>query len=367
MNTVIACGGTGGHLFPGLAVAEVLRSRGHEVLLFISEKEVDTLAMEGRNEFRYEKLPTIALPSPFSPAILAFVRRFNESLSLCRAIFRKFQPQVVLGMGGFTSTAPVLAGRFRGVATFLHESNAIPGKANRHTARFVRAVLLGFKECAAYFPRSMTEVTGTPIRSSLQPIDRAVAREKVGLQPGLTTLLVMGGSQGASGINQAMIRAMPSLREIPLQVIHLAGARDARLLEDNYRRENIPAYVAAFHHQMEEVYSAADLAIARAGASSLAELALFALPAFLVPYPYAAEDHQTRNAEVFVRQNAALLIKESELAGDHLARKIRELLGETERLRAMSAAAAALAPKNAAGLIVETMERYSQPHDAVAA
>ncbi len=367
MNTVIACGGTGGHLFPGLAVAEALRARGHEVLLFISEKEVDTLAVEGRSEFRFEKLPTIALPSPFSPAILAFVRRFHESLSLCRAIFRKFQPQVVLGMGGFTSTAPVLAGRFRGVATFLHESNAVPGKANRYTARFVRAVLLGFKECAVFFPRTKTEVTGTPVRAGLQPIDRSIALEKLGLEPGLPTLLVMGGSQGARGINQAMIRAMPLLRETALQVIHLAGARDAQLLEDNYRRENIPAHVAAFHHHMEEVYSAADLAVARSGASSLAELALFALPALLVPYPYAADDHQTRNAEVFVKQNAALLVKESELAGDILGKKIRDLLGAPEKLRAMSVNAAALAPKNAAGLIVETMERYTHPHDAVAA
>ena len=367
MNTVIACGGTGGHLFPGLAVAEALRARGHEVLLFISEKEVDTLAVEGRTEFRYEKLPTVALPSPFSPAILAFVRRFNESLSLCRAIFRKFQPKVVLGMGVFTSTAPVLAGRFRGIPSFLHESNAVPGKANRYTARFVRAVLLGFKECAAYFPRTPTEVTGTPIRAGLQPIDREQAFDKLGLQAGLPTLLVMGGSQGASGINQALIKAMPSLKDFALQVIHLAGQRDAQLLEDNYRRENIPAHVAAFHHQMEEVYSAADLAIARAGASSLAELARFRLPSLLVPYPYAADDHQTRNAEIFVRHNAALLVKESELTGESLAKKIHELLGQPAQLRTMSANAAALASKNAAGLIVETMERYTHPHDAVAA
>jgi UDP-N-acetylglucosamine--N-acetylmuramyl-(pentapeptide) pyrophosphoryl-undecaprenol N-acetylglucosamine transferase len=367
MNAVIACGGTGGHLFPGLAVAEVLRARGHEVLLFISEKEVDTLAVEGRTEFRYEKLPTIALPSPFSPAILAFVRRFGESLSLCRGIFRRFQPQVVLGMGGFTSTAPVLAGRLRGVATFIHESNAIPGKANRHTARFVRSVLLGFKECAPFFPKTQTEFTGTPIRGSLGRIDRKVALEKLGLQSGLPTLLVMGGSQGASGINQTLIKSIPSLQGLAFQVIHLAGARDARLLEDNYRRENIPAYVAAFHHRMEEVYSAADLAIARSGASSLAELAFFGLPSLLVPYPYAAEDHQTRNAEVFVRHEAALLMKESELSGDLLAKKIRELLGNQATLRTMSKNAAALAPKNAATLIVETMERYSHPHDVIAA
>ena len=118
MNAVIACGGTGGHLFPGLAVAEVLRGRGHEVMLFISEKEIDSLAVSTRNEFRLEKLPSIGLPSPFSPAILGFVRRFNESLSLCRTIYRTFKPNLVLGMGGFTSTAPVMAARFRGVPSF---------------------------------------------------------------------------------------------------------------------------------------------------------------------------------------------------------------------------------------------------------
>ena len=163
----------------------------HEVMLFVSEKEIDALALSGRQQFRFEKLPTIGLPSLYSPAILGFVRRFHQSLSLCRAIYRKFQPHLVLGMGGFTSTAPVIAGRMRGVATFIHESNAIPGKANRLTARFVRAVLLGFKECAPFFPKVRTEVTGTPIRSDLVRIEKGVARQKLGLRPELATVLVM--------------------------------------------------------------------------------------------------------------------------------------------------------------------------------
>src|SRR5438067_8248481 len=221
MNAVIACGGTGGHLFPGIAVAEVLRDRGHEVMLLVSEKEIDALALSGRANFRFEKLPTVGLPSPFSPAILGFLRRFNESLSLCRSIYRKFKPQAVLGMGGFTSTAPILAGRMRGVPTFIHESNAIPGKANRLTARMVRAVLLGFKECAPFFPKVRTEVTGTPIRTELQRLDPGAAREKLGLRADLTTFLVMGGSQGASGINQAMIKSIPALGGAALQLIHL--------------------------------------------------------------------------------------------------------------------------------------------------
>src|SRR2546423_5365749 len=179
MNAVIACGGTGGHLFPGIAVAEVLRDRGHEVMLLISEKDIDALALSGRTSFQVEKLPSVGLPSPFSPAFFGFLHRFYESLSLCRSLYREFKPQVVLGMGGFTSTAPVLAGRLRGAATFLHESNAIPGKANRWTARFVRAVMLGFKEAAQFFPKVQTELTGTPIRIELKRLDRHVARQKL--------------------------------------------------------------------------------------------------------------------------------------------------------------------------------------------
>ena len=364
MNAVIACGGTGGHLFPGLAVAEVLRERGHDVMLFISEKEIDSLATAGRSEFRFEKLPTVGLPSPFSPAILGFLRRFNESLSRCRALYQEFKPQAVLGMGGFTSTAPVLAGRRRGIATFIHESNAIPGKANRLTARMVRAVLLGFKECAQFFPKVPTEITGTPIRADLKRLDRAVAREKFGLRPDLPTLLVMGGSQGATGINQAMIRALGSFRDIPLQVIHLSGSREEGLVADNYARAKIPAYVAAFHHRMGEVYSAADLTVARSGAASLAEIAAFALPAILIPYPFAAEDHQTRNAEIFARAQAAIVVKESDLAGDALARRISELLGDTGVIARMSENSAGLAQANAASVIAKTIEDYASDNAA---
>lgn len=359
MNAVIACGGTGGHLFPGLAVAEVLRERGHTVLLFVSEKEVDALALKEHPEIPVEKLPSIGLPSPFSPAILGFLRRFNESLRRCRATYARFKPQVVLGMGGFTSTAPVLAGKIRGVPTFIHESNAVPGKANKLTARMVRAVLLGFKECAPFFPKVKTEVTGTPIRTELQRLDRKVAREKLGLSADLLTLLVMGGSQGATGINQALIKALQSLTNASLQVIHLTGAREEKLVADNYRRTNVPAFVAAFHHRMEEVYSAADFAVARSGAASLAELAAFSLPAILIPFPYAADDHQARNAEIFAKADAAVIVKESDILDDALGRKILEFLDDPARLQRMSENCAQLSTRDAANAVVETMERYT--------
>src|SRR5437868_11113162 len=165
-----------------------------------------------------------------------------------------------------------------GISTLIHESNAVPGKANRLAAKMVRAVLLGFKECAAFFPKVRTEITGTPIRTELKRLDRESARQKLGLQTGVTTMLVMGGSQGASGINQAVIKSLPLLRDAALQVIHLSGARDEKIVAENYRRDHIAAFVAPFHHHMEQVYSAADFAIARSGAASLAELASFELP-----------------------------------------------------------------------------------------
>jgi UDP-N-acetylglucosamine--N-acetylmuramyl-(pentapeptide) pyrophosphoryl-undecaprenol N-acetylglucosamine transferase len=196
-------------------------------------------------------------------------------------------------------------------------------------------------------------------------MDQKLAREKLGLRGDLPTVLVMGGSQGATGINQAVIKALPLLHETAFQVIHLAGTRDERLVADNYQREKIPAFVAAFHHAMEAVYSAADFAIARSGAASLAELAAFSLPAILIPYPYAAEDHQTRNAEIFVRAGAALLLKESDLTAELLAQKIRELLDHPQQRQRLAEVSARLAPKNAAALVVETMERYTQSnHDA---
>ena len=360
MNAIIACGGTGGHLFPGIAVAEVLRERGHEVLLFVSEKEIDSLALSTRSQFRFEKLPTVGFPSFYSPAIFGFVRRFTESLSLCRSIYQKFKPQVVLGMGGFTSTAPILAGRMRGISTLVHESNAIPGKANRLAAKMVRAVLLGFKEAAQFFPKTRTEITGTPIRSELKRVDRQLAREQLGLQPELATMLVMGGSQGASGINQAIIKASPVLRNALLQVIHLSGTRDERLVADNYQREKIHAYVAAFHHHMEKVYSAADFAVARSGAASLAELACFGLPSILIPFPYAADDHQTRNAEIVAHAGAAIVLKESELTPELLSQKVLEMIGHPERIRQMSQRSLTLAPQDAAARIATTMEEFTQ-------
>ncbi len=348
-------------MFPALAVGEALLDRGHEVLIFISEKEVDALATTGRAEFRFETLPGVGMPKLLSPAVLTFLKRFNASLSPCRKILAGFQPNAVLGMGGFTSTPPILAGKLRGVPTFVHESNAIPGKANKLNARLVSVVLLGFAECRKHFGSARCEVVGTPVRRSLiQKKPRSEALAALGLKDDLVTILVMGGSQGARGINESVTRALPALEGTPVQFLHLTGPQDEAMMVAHYRREHIPAHVAPFCHAMEDVYSAADLVIARSGAASLAELAHFGLPSILVPYPHAAEDHQTRNAEIFARAGAAEMLPEEAITGDTLGAKMRALATNRDILKKMGAEAERLAPGDAAGRVADVLERYAR-------
>jgi UDP-N-acetylglucosamine--N-acetylmuramyl-(pentapeptide) pyrophosphoryl-undecaprenol N-acetylglucosamine transferase len=361
MNFVIAAGGTGGHLFPGLAVGEVLLTRGHRVMLIVSEKEIDALATQGRSEFRVERVPGIGLQRKSPGALIAFARKFWSGLKQCRALCADFQPSAVLGMGGFTSFAPILAGRRRDLPTFVHESNAIPGKANRLNARYCSAVLVGFEECARYFPKSKCIVTGTPIRQTLAvKLERSAALAEFGLSAERKTLLVMGGSQGAHGINVSLTKAIDVLKASPVQVIHLTGQSDEAMMRDAYAKAGIPAFVAAFWHRMEVAYSAADFCIARSGAASLTELSHFALPSLLIPYPHAADDHQTFNAKIFERGGAAMLLAEHEITGEVLGQKLRWFLDEPARLAEMSARSAALAPRDAAERVADVILSYSQ-------
>jgi UDP-N-acetylglucosamine--N-acetylmuramyl-(pentapeptide) pyrophosphoryl-undecaprenol N-acetylglucosamine transferase len=364
---VIACGGTGGHLFPGLAVAEELHQRGHEVLLLVSEKEIDAVALRDHPQFRREKLPSIGMPAILSPAFPRFLKRSWESFSTCRQLYSRYRPVAVLGMGGFTSAAPLLAARTARIPCFLHESNAIAGRANRLAARWADRVLLGIKDCEASFPGRSCAVTGTPVRRDLgAPLPKGEARAAFGLDSERPTLLVMGGSQGAAGINQLLFRSAPHLRDFrdaegrPLQVIHLTGDRDDNLAAINYQREGIPAHVAAFHHRMAEAYSAADLVVSRAGAASLGEISQFGLPSLLIPFPFAAERHQHRNAEAFRDAGAAEMIEEKGADPAAFALLIRNLLEDGRRRERMASAAASVLPRGAAALVANVLEEAAR-------
>ena len=193
LKIVIACGGTGGHLFPGIAVAQAAKARAHECIVLISEKQIDALASKGHDDIRFEKLPAIAMPRMFSLGIIKFAYRFWKTTRACKQLLKSFGADAVLGMGGFTSLPPLYAGRKLKLKTLLHESNAFPGKANRLSAKFCDLVLLGLSECAVHFPSVKTRVVGTPLREALRAeVSRDEAWEFFGLDPSLAVVLIMG-------------------------------------------------------------------------------------------------------------------------------------------------------------------------------
>lgn len=355
LKILIACGGTGGHLFPGIAVAEALRARGHEVKLLISQKKVDAEASAKYSHLSFATVPAVAKPPTLSPKMLPFLWKTWGSIRQCRGIIREFGADAVLGMGGFTSLPPVYAGHKLGLKTFVHDSNARPGRANVLTSRFCTQVFLGLDAAKAFFPHRETVTTGTPVRPEiLHPPGREEAAARFGLDPAKTTILVTGGSQGAHRLNELCAEASAGL-PATMQILHIAGASDFdRVMEITKGREN--HHVLGFCDQMPSAYAAADLVIARSGASSLTEIAISGHPSILVPYPFAADDHQTRNAEVFAAAGAATLVQERELDAGKLADLATSILQDLPTYKRMAKAARDLAIPDAAGRVCDAIE-----------
>ena len=358
LHVLIACGGTGGHLFPGIAVGEVLSARGHDVTLLISEKKIDSVAASGHPNLSFERLPFLAMPKIWSPKMIAFITGTFKGMNAARALIRKHEAQVVLGMGGFTSLTPIIAGRREKCRTLIHDSNAIPGKANRLTARFCNVVLLGLEACKKHFPKHPdVRVVGTPVRSSLRQKVTDDPHTFFKLDKNKKTLVVMGGSQGARGVNRVVCMALDQFDKLGIQVLHIAGSTDYEEVRDAYAKVPLlTQHVAAFCHRMELAYQIADLAIARSGASTLTELAWFGIPSLLVPYPFAADDHQTRNAEIFESAGAAKVIQQSDISIGSIVDVVRDILTDPARAKAMKAAAQKLAVRDSAERIASIVE-----------
>ena len=314
LRIVIACGGTGGHLFPGIAVAQQLKAMGHRPVLLISRKDVDADGARKYGDLEFRTVPAIAKPRTFSLRMIGFLWKFSRTLLACRRFFRYEKVDVVLGMGGFTSLAPVLAGRLQGLRTYVHESNAMPGRANRLTARFCTAVLLGLQDAEPRFPGRTCRVVGTPVREELLRCpSRSEARVELDLpvDDDNPLVLVTGGSQGAQKLNTLMVEAAKSTPHVHFLII--AGRTDferVRALADG--TPNIT--VMGFCSNMPAAYSAADGVITRAGASTLTELSVVGRASLLVPYPFAADNHQYFNARVFSDAGAARLCAQDDLS-----------------------------------------------------
>lgn len=315
-RVLIAAGGTGGHFYPGLVLAKALKARGWEplFLLRVDDPAVATLEKEG---IASVQVPLKGMPRSVGPALLSWGGSLLKSIGLVSRVVRDFGPRAVVGMGGYLTFPAVVAAARRGVPRALHESNTIPGLANKVSAGLGAAVFWGLP------PMGGGRVVGTPIREALWPrADVSASRLKLGLPMEGKVVLVFGGSQGAKGLNE---RAPAILSKLPVSVLHLAGKDSAAAVEARYKAAGGRAVVLPFLHEMERAYGAADVVVCRSGASTLAELAAQRKPAVLVPFPFAAGNHQELNARSVLKTGACRLVLEKDLETG-LAPALRELL-----------------------------------------
>ncbi len=331
-----------------------LAERGCSVTLLISPKEVDQQAARTTHDVQVATLPAIGLKRGGE---LAFARGFGRAYRAARKLFSSNPPHAALAMGGFTSAPAILAAKRVGAKTFLHESNTIAGRANRWLSWLVDRVFVGFPSAATRLHNSKVLCTGTPVRAQFQSCDPAACREALGLEPARPVLLVMGGSQGARGINQMIIESLPLLaRKAPhWQWFHLAGADDVERVKRAYGELNLKAVVHPFWDTMELALGAATAAISRAGASSLAELGAARVPAVLIPYPAATDNHQFYNAQAFEQRGAARLLEEEEATPERVAEMLLDLVEKTSTRRQMQNALAQWDAPDAAEQIAKAM------------
>ncbi|MBU0716592.1 MAG: undecaprenyldiphospho-muramoylpentapeptide beta-N-acetylglucosaminyltransferase [Verrucomicrobia bacterium] len=393
MKIGIACGGTGGHIFPGLAVAEALRRRGHTVVLWLAGKPGEDLALVGW----VGTVVTVYARgvSSYAPrAMIATCFRLVRAVLQCRQSMQRFSPDVLLAMGSYASIGPVLAARWLNIPVVLHEANVIPGRAIRFLSRWAEAVAVGFEETRHHLAHRRLVVTGMPVRETgrqaaeeeanierrIKMKDRcrttdAGPQSEIGnrqskienwgaLAPTVFTLLIMGGSRGAHRLNAIVSQAILRLHREgnSLQVIHLAGPADEESIRQVYRQTGLPATagvphaVFGFLHDMPWAYQMASLAICRSGASTCAELSYYGVPALLVPYPFAIHQHQAANADALASAGAADICDEQILTVDWLAGYVTDLMRDTARLANMRTAALQRVTNNPASTLAELVE-----------
>ncbi|MDD2365573.1 MAG: undecaprenyldiphospho-muramoylpentapeptide beta-N-acetylglucosaminyltransferase [Desulfuromonadaceae bacterium] len=369
MKLVIAGGGTGGHLFPGIAVAEefLSRDKSNEVLFVGTERGIESRAVPAAG-YRLEVISAAGIRGKGMLSQLKGAAMMLYGYAQSRKILKDFSPDMVLGVGGYASLPIVLASRGMQIPRFIHEQNAIPGQTNRLLAKFANQVFITLEESGSYFPKDSTLLTGNPLRrqilNSIATGDSCAIESKkneADLSTQITqqsfNLLVFGGSQGAHAINSAMIAALPLLKDcgLNLNITHQTGDKDLAEVCAAYRAAEVQADVTAFISGMAEEYAKADLVICRAGATTIAETTACGKACLFIPFPHAVDDHQRKNAEALLKKDACFMMLERELTGISLAESIQTLAQDRILVRNTGDLAFSLAKLDAARIIVDEM------------
>lgn len=350
-RVIIAGGGTGGHLFPGISVARELerRCKGADILFVVGRRRIESELLTDHG-YRAKAIDVEGLKGRGWKKGISVVFKLPGSLIESLAIIREFSPRLVLGMGGYSAGPMCLAARLMRIPTAIHEQNSYPGLTNRMLSRIVDRVFISFEESRAYLKAKSITLTGNPVRKELFS-----ERDKPSEKTNAFTILVVGGSQGAKAINEVFAEALAKLNAEGRNpnVIHQTGPLDHERAVQDYRKRGLKAALFPFIREMTAAYQQADLVVSRAGATTIFELAALGKPSILVPYPYATNQHQEMNARSLVQAGGAEMIHQSELTAARLSKLLVQYMEQPSALREMAKRAQEMGRPHAVKVIAD--------------
>ena len=358
---LIACGASGGHIFPAVALGSSLKNKSKNIaMLFVGSRRYLDRRIFLRENLKFKSLSSNKLPYRLSFSLFVVGAKFIFDVVKSIYIILNFAPHAIVGFGGYVSFPILMVGRMMGIPIIVHEQNVVPGRANILLFKFADKIAVSFEETMSSMPDSIRKkavLTGNPIRKGMLKDNKALALQNFGFDKDKFTILAIGGSQGAHRLNRVFSESIVTMKEETrgkIQIIHIAGEKDREKVAAVYNNFNVSNRVFSFIDSIDEAYSLADLVFTRSGAAALFELAFYAKPMVLVPYPYAMS-HQRENALVFSRKGAAIYKEEKDLKAKELSSFIAELISDREALKKMSESSRQLARPHAADALADVI------------
>ncbi|UOE92928.1 undecaprenyldiphospho-muramoylpentapeptide beta-N-acetylglucosaminyltransferase [Alkalihalobacillus sp. LMS39] len=349
MRVIVSGGGTGGHIYPALSlIKEMQKQRKVEVLYIGTEKGLES-ELVPREGIEFQSIEITGFKRSISLENIKTISRFFQGTKKAKRIMKQFKPDVVIGTGGYVCGPVVYAAAKLKIPTVIHEQNSVPGLTNKFLSRYVDKIALSFEEAKSLFPVKKTEMIGNP-RAQEVVNTNAINIETFGLEKGKRTILIVGGSRGAKPINDAFLEVLPNMKESPFQFLYVTGQVHYEHVINEVKKHGDPnnVVVQPFLHNMPEVLAAVDLIVARAGATTLAEITALGLPSILIPSPYVTNNHQEKNANALASNGAAIVRLENQMSGETLMQDISTICSDTTKWEEMHQAAKALGRPQAA-------------------
>lgn len=365
MNVIISGGGTGGHIYPALAlIHEIQKQEPDSTFLYLGARnglEQDIVLREG---IPFQSLVITGFKRKITLENIKTVANFLRAVAKAKRLIRHFSPDVVIGTGGYVAGPVVYAAAKLDVPTVIHEQNSVPGLTNKFLSRYVDRVAVSMQEASEFFPQDKCEFTGNPRASEILNGNKEKAYESPGLSPDKKTVLIFGGSRGARPINEAVLSLINQMGDKPYQILYVTGEAHYDKVMEEVKQKGLPdnMLIKPFLHNMQDVLAASDLVVSRAGATTIAELTALGLPSILIPSPYVTNNHQEKNARALEKNGAAMVLTENELSGERLLSEIDAILSNEQKLSDMKHAAKAQGVPDASEKLYQVLDELVKGH-----